>query len=941
MRRIFKCLVAAELVGIFMPPCAVGDLALQEVVVTGSRLPDAQPAQAVVVVDKQDLRSLGAESLGDVLQMLPASTGSPPNTNFNAAQEDRGGEGSTRVDLRGLGPERTLVLVDGRRTAPGGLGGDTAVDLGMIPLGAVERVEVLGAGTAAVYGADAIAGVVNIITRRVVAEPGEVFLSGSLSSRGDGGSGVAALNGSHALEGGRIAGGVEWYGQSELWMHDRAYSRTREVLTEDGSAIAFGLAQTPQGYFRVPPSNGIGLPTGTYTRVEGSGEPTGADDFRLFVEPDDRYNPNADEYLQTPLSRWTIWLNSEHELNGRTQFGVSGILHNRQSSQLLRPAPVDTRFGIGIPLLANGRPGIPADNYYNPFGVSMLDVRRRLVEAGRRRYEQDVEAARLVLTLGGGRAEQWTWEAAAAWSRNDTSQVTTGELRSDRTVLALGPSGLDESGLPACGTPDPATGRVAPANILAGCVPMNLFGGQGADGSGTVDDRQLAYVTDRFRDAGRNEQWIADVGAHGKLDSLDTGPIRWAAGIAYRRESGFQRPDPDKLAGVSGSINGSLLESASYSVYEAFVETRVPLVAGRPAIERLDLDLGLRFSNFSSFGSTTNGSARLQWRPIKIVSIRAGYSDVFRAPPISSLHSSTVRFLSIARDPCGNRPDPGQQANCAGNGVPGGSYVQPAFDQTPVIRGGNPDLEPESGRSWSAGLEWLALEGRFAVALDYWNTAVSSAIRQLQDQTLLDECANTGAARVCGRIKRASDGTVELVDSRFLNLGSETASGIDLDTRHRTDWSGGTAYLRVLVSHLTDRSIATAPGSPLLEVAGTKFERSLYPYWRGLVSLDLARAKWVAGYNAEYIGSVRECSTFEPPLPDLLTGCRQIGDVLYHDVRLGYAPAGGWSVTLLVTNLTDEEPPRVAFGLGEGNTSAVTYRLLGRTFSIQFRYGTG
>jgi outer membrane receptor protein involved in Fe transport len=914
---------------------------LEEVVVTGSRIPDAPGASGapIVMIDRSDVRRLGTESLGQVLQQLPMNSGSPANTNQNAAREDRGGDGSTRIDLRGLGAERTLVLIDGRRFVAGGLGGDAAADLGMIPLAAVERIEVLGAGASTVYGADAIGGVVNVVTRRGSPEAPEALVTGTVASRGDGGTASASLIGAYALAHGVISGGLEWYGQQGVWMRDRRYSREREALLADGSAIAFGLAQTPQGVFRVPTNNRLGLPSGIYTRVEGSGEPTEAADFRAFVDPDDRYNPNEDEYLRTPLQRYSVWLNGDHELGDGMRLGWSSWLHQRQSEQTLRPAPIDTRFGIGVPTLETGLPGIPASNLYNPFGVNLRDVRRRVVEAGRRHFEQDVGAARLVVTLEGQGGSDWAWDISAGWSRNDTDQVTKGELRSDRTAIALGPSGLDDAGRPVCGRPDPQTGRVAAADVIAGCVPLNVFGGQGPNGLGTIDAAQIEYVTGTFHDQGRNEQWIASGGAHGRFGELPAGSIGWAAGVDLRRESGFQRPDPDKQVGVAGSVEGSLAGGGDYNVTEAYGEVRVPLVANRPALERLDADLGVRWSRFSSFGNTSSLSGRVRWQPLQAVTVWAAYSDVFRAPSLASLYTSDVHYLGPARDPCGNDPTPQQRITCAANGVPGGGYEQPLLDQIPTVRGGNAELQPEEGRSWSAGLAWSPDGIGFTLSVDYFDTVVNAAIRQLLDQTLLDECANTGAASVCERIRRWPDGTVQEVDARYINLGSETATGVDVEARHRVSWHGGSVGLRLLATHLIDRSITTAPGSPPLEIAGAKFERSLYPEWRGVAGLEYARGPWTAGYSAEYIDGVRECSSGTPALPGLLAGCRQVSDVLYHDLLLSYAARRGWTVSVLASNVTDEEPPRVAFVPAEGNTSTVTYRLLGRTYSMQFRLG--
>lgn len=913
---------------------------LDEVLITGSRIPDVtgSPPRALVVVSRDDLGRVGAESLGDTLQRLPLNNGSPPNTNSNADQEDRGGDGSTRIDLRGLGPERTLVLVDGRRLVPGGLGGDTSVDLGMIPLNAVERIEVLGAGSSSVYGTDAIGGVVNVITRRPGAGNGDAVLSGSTTSRADAGSILAGLTGSHVSRHGSMTGGLEWFRQQAVWMRDRAYSRQRELLLEDGSPVAFGLAQTPEGYFRVPPSNTLGLPGGTYTRVDGSTDPAGPDDFRRFVEPDDRYNPNEDEYLRTPLDRWSLWVNGDYEVGAATRLGLAALLHARRSAQELRPAPVDTRFGIGIPQLPVGRPGIPTDHYYNPFGIDMLDVRRRLVEAGPRRFEQDMEAGRLLATIGGTGGSGWDWEAALGWSRSSAWQRTTGELRADRLVLALGPSGPDSAGRIVCGAPDPVTGRVPDREIIQGCVPLNVFGGQGADGSGTVGSDQLGYLTDTFHDRGRNEQWIADLGAHGVLGrELAAGPAGWAAGLEYRHESGLRRVDPDKLAGVAGSVSGDLSEGGEYWTVEAFGEVRIPLLADKPAIEELGVEASVRWSHFSSFGSTVSSAARVNWQPIVGLTVHGGYSEVFRAPPLAGLHTLRIDFLGIPRDPCGNGPDPVQRAHCAASGVPGGSYVQLPFDQTPVVRGGNPDLLPELGYSWSIGLGWTPQESGLTVRVEHWTTSIRSAIRQLRDQTLLDACASTGAAPVCERITRWPDGSLRVIDARYLNVGRETASGTDFEVRQQAGIRSLIVDSRLLLSHLEDRALEISSGAAPLEIAGTKFERGLYPRWRALGGLDLTRGRWSAGYLAEYVDGVRECSTSTPPVPGALTGCRLVGSILYHDLRLGYGSPRGWSATLLATNVTDEDPPRVAFGPAEGNTSTVTYRLLGRTYSLQLR----
>jgi iron complex outermembrane recepter protein len=927
-----------QIIGIVVAaaPCLASDL--EELVVTGTRIPSADSAAAadVTVLGSDELNDFPSIPLGETLQQLPSNTGSPENSGFNSSGEQRGGTGATRIDLRGMGPERTLVLVNGRRMVTGPGVSDPSVDLGAIPLNLVDRVEVLGAGTSAVHGADGIGGVVNIITRRPDSGT-ELSAQTAQTDQGDGRAARLGIVSGRVFDRGTIQAGIEWYQQDAVWMRERSYSEQRELLDESGGPVPFGLAQTPQGYFRIPDGNTLGLPAGVYTRVQGSADPASAQDFRPFNEPADRYNPNEDEYLRTPVERTTLWLQGYGDLGESTTMSFEALLHRRKSRQSLRPAPIDVRFGIGIPRLANGRPGIPADNYYNPFGVNLLDVRRRLTEAGRRELDQDVTLGNIFIGVVRP-VEGWDWEASASWSRNKVTEQTSGELRTDHLQLALGPSGLDDNGQPVCGSPDAATGVVPAASVIGGCVPLNLFSGQGVDGAGTVDAGQLGYVTGRFTDEGSIEQWTVNVMARGSAGRMPGGEVRWVTGVEYRHEQGQQHPDPAKAEGVTGSTSGILATNASYDVTEMYGELRMPLADGLRWANVLELDIGGRWSDFSSFGSTTNGAAQVFWRIAPALALRAGYAQVFRAPPLPALYAAEIGFYTNARDPCGNQPDPQQRINCAANGVPGGEYVQAPLDEIPNIRGGNARLKPEHGHTWSVGTTVSSESGQASLSINYWSIALEDAIRELADQTILDDCAASGAVPVCALISRTPDGDVARVDTRYRNIGGETASGVDADGRYSLNWRYGTTALRLLSTWLAERSIRTSADSTTLSLEGNKFERGIYPRWRAWAGIEHLNGPWLSSYGAQYIGPATECTAGPSLLPGLMTGCRQIRSVLYHDLAVRRRFGSKFWCTFAITNLTDVPPPRVAFGYAEGNTNTLTYRLLGRTIGLSLEY---
>jgi outer membrane receptor protein involved in Fe transport len=799
----------------------------------------------------------------------------------------------------------------------------------------LERVEVMGVGSSTVYGSDAIGGVANFVIREdfdgAAADLGYLW-----AEDGDGTIATLRLLAGQSWDRGYFTVGGELTDQDGVFQDERDYSSDTEYLRADGSIGTTGSSITPQGSFRVPAGNVLGLAPGTYTRVTGSADPATAEDFRPFLNPDDNFNVAPDNYLQTPSDRQSLWLLGGYDLTDRVALFVEGLLHHRESEQRL--AASNFRSGSAGAILPNGRPGVPADNYYNPFGVNLPGVLRRMEEQGGRRFAQDVDTQRYVVGLRGPLGD-WDWDVSAAYGRNDTINTTEGDFLVDRLRLAVGSSGPDATGRIVCGRRDPATGLVPAANVIPGCVPLNLFGGMGPDGAGTITPEQLDYVTDPLTDQGYNEQQLYELVLRGDWGSVQGRPILWATGVAYRVESAGNELDPAKLSGATGGGTLTSLSGGRFTATEGYVETVVPVLEGLPAAEALNLTAGLRLSEFSTFGFVSTYQGGLMYRPVRPLTLRAGYGRVFRAPPVANLYESTLESFTGARDPCGNDPTPQQRVNCAANGVPGGSYVQPEFDFTLDAIGGNPDLKPEEGDSISAGLTYTPswLDG-FSLSVDYWRTEIDDVITLYPDPGLiLQICADQGASGACGRISRFADGTIELLDATHANAARLMSEGWDFDIAYSTSLGPGELGLRLMATYHAAYDLSPFPGADILGVAGTRYLFGSFPRWRGLGHVEYAAGPWFGSWQTQYVGSMSECAVNEAAPPDAFQGCRTIEEGWFQDLQFGYRFEPGLTVTMMVSNLTGEDPPRVNFDAA-ANTDPAIYPLLGRTYFVSLSY---
>lgn len=480
---------------------ALAEAEAEVIEVTGSliaRREVTSPAP-VTVLDRTDLNAAGMASIGDILQDLPSQSNAI-NVQFN-----NGGDGSTRVDLRGLGAARTLVLLNGRRVVPGGTGADASVDLSSIPLAMIERVEVLKDGASAIYGSDAIGGVVNIITRTEL-DGSEVNLYTGTTQHGSGGTvyDLSFVTGATSARS-SIMFSAGYYTSSALMAGEREFSRVdREFDYETRTATSSGSTATPDGLL-VTDEDGDGVPDAGNDAWDDviascpSGVCTGDGrggwrDFGFGGADDsgDLYNYQPDNYLVTPQQRYNVFATGHQRLGDHARAFFEGSYANRTSDQRLAPEPL---------FLDQTGLVVSADSIYNPYGKDIGFYRRRLVELGTRDALQNVHTFRAVVGLDGQVPQgvpvvgNWKWELSFNYGRTEASERTEGNLIRSRLAAALGPSFVDGGGVARCGSVD------APGD--PDCVPLDLLGGASANGGAGSITPEMAAYPDLHGDLGR------------------------------------------------------------------------------------------------------------------------------------------------------------------------------------------------------------------------------------------------------------------------------------------------------------------------------------------------------------------------------------------------------------------------------------------------------
>jgi len=887
---------------------------LEPITVTGSRLRGFfdEGAWPLTVIGRDQLDGSGVQRLGDFLQQMTFTAGSPLNT--QTSRRGSGGElsrGVETVELRGLGPERTLVLVNNRRFVAGGNGASGIVDVGMLPLAMVERIEVFKSGASVEYGADALAGVINVITRRPF-DGVEVSAQGRVTSYGDGETGTLDLLAGRQFARGGFVAGVSWTEQQPVSKGERRFSSTRLTLSGPDNDIVFdGSSAPPGGQYRTS--------FGRFTLIDGRDGDT-LEDFRPFIDsgPDtDRFNFNPFEDLLQASERLTVFGEGHWYATDSVRVYGEALAHWRDSSQRLAPLPFFTTRLADV--------AVSADNAFNPFGERLTDVRRRLVEAGPRTFEQDNDAWRAVLGLD-GQLGDWFWDVSINHGRNETDQFKSGDLLADRVRRALGPSFIADDGQPTCGSPD---------EPIADCVPLNLFGG-----AGSITPEMLAFVGTTLSGTGFNEQTVLNANIAGDAFTLPAGPVAVAAGVERREERAADRPDPQVRAGNTTG-NARSATRGAFDAVEGYVEIGAPLLVDAPGAVALNLDLGARVVDFSNFGTEEVFEIGLGWQPIETLGLHATFTEALRAPNLRESFGGATQTNPIVLDPCADFDGLSPQAieRCIDQGVPADGSFSQSGEETPEIAGGNSGLVPERAELFTFGVVWrpARLSG-FKASADFYDIDITNGIGSLGAQTTLSQCLATGAAAFCDAVRRADGGAIDFVEARLRNIARESTRGIDAAIDWRQQLESASLDHSLALGWVSERRLVAFPGSdPLFGAGGFDPDNfGAIPEWQGRYALDAGVGEWTLGYRAHFIGEVVERGGAVFP-----GTVNRAGSVLYHDLFARFAPAGGdWAVTAGVDNVTNIDPPFFA-NADEANTDLGTYRALGTTWWLRLNLSAG
>jgi iron complex outermembrane receptor protein len=925
--------------------------ALSEVIITGSRIRQSplEERLPVLTLGTEEYRASGATSIADFVQKLPIS-GSAINATNNSSGNlgfppDGGGigAGAAEIDLRYLASKRVLVLVDGRRWIKGSSGSGVAgaVDLNSIPTNAVKSIEILQDGASAVYGSDALGGVLNIITQD---DYDSFKISGYQGQYEQGDGNTSEFDVRFGARGDRGRGllDISYADQQEV----NTQARSESVYAVPG--FPFGISSaTPAGRYvffdaalgrvvSVTPNAGVASPVWNPLDADNRDPDTdplfgpGTDDFHHFGLAD-RFAYQPYNHLVTPNERVNVFGKAEYDVTDNVMFRVLTSFNNRKSQG--RAAPVPLFFGVdggSTPYMVNV--DWTANQQFNPFGVDLDSTAfftKRPTEAGPRIFDQDVDTW---YVSGGFDGEfemgdrKMYWDVTAIRSENNAKQTKYNQFNARSINVALG---------------DPAVCAVTPR-----CVPLNIVG------EGSLTPAMLDFVT--YTGVDTSSQKLTDVSANlsGDLFDMPAGSFGYAIGFEHREEDGSFVPDPVVAAGETADVPTNPT-TGGYDTDEFYAEVIVPLLKDRPGAQVLNLSAAGRVSDSSLFDNATVGKFGINWGPTENLMLRANYSEGFRAPNIGELFNLGARFDSQINDRCSNRTQGTPvDANCDALGVPDGySQLNP---QISVLTGGNVNLQPETSESYTFGFTWdvpmgdgSTFEG-LLIEANYYDIKIDRAVQAPRGQDLLDGCIDTQQAIFCDAVNRQSTGTITSIAGQLNNIGGIETTGVDVNFDLTTAETGiGRFHFQWMTSMLLNYDeLFNNPDGSFLRRAD-RVGQELGSPTRGFVetkstlNTDWSRNDWSVRLGLRYLSALTEQCTglvadFE--LTDLCSGTNKMDSVIYADTQVSWQPEGfqdgKWTFTAGVNNLFNEKPP-ICYSCDLNSLDGTLYPIAGQFWYLR------
>ncbi len=962
----------AALIALSAAPAFAADqpTTVEDVVVTGSRIPQPNLTQTspVSTIGAKDVKVSGATRVEDVVNHLPQAFAAQNSTVSN------GSSGTATVNLRGIGTSRTLVLIDGRRLGPGDPGQPFA-DLNNIPAQLVERIDVVTGGASAVYGSDAVAGVVNFIMKknfeglqidinhsfyqhnnhndavkalvagRQATNPAQYQVPADNISTGDQ-TDVNVTMGANTPDG---KGNVEAY---------FGYRNIKPVLQKDydysacslGTAGSFFACQGSQtaAPADIVPSGGLGFDgngTGWVPNSSGVLHAATANDqfnfapYNYYQRPDERYsggayahyevNPMLDAYAQFMF----MDDNSQAQIAPSGVFGLniampcdSPVLSADEVNKFCGPTVDQDAATPGVQPCVDAdpvRPGIQCN--------ANLQVFRRNQEGGGRQDNRRHTDYRIVLGAKGDLNKSWSYDIYGLYNQTQLTENYQHEFSNKATANALNIVTDNRAG-------SPTFGQAVCNSVITGvdlkCVPYNIFG------TGPVTQAALNYLqAPGFQEATLSEQVVSasvvgKLGDYGIKSPFAEEGVTVALGGEYRREALDWKVDLEFSTGdLAGQGGPTIPDSGSYNVKEYFGEARIPIIQNASLAKDVSIDVGYRSSDYSSSGQATTYKIEGNWSPVDDIRFRASYNKAVRAPNINELFAPSAIGLDGSADPCAGAAPTQTQAQCANQGVSAAQYghiaANPAGQYNGKL-GGNIGLKPEEAKTKTIGvvLTPTMIPG-FNMTVDYYDILVDKTIATIGEDKILTVCGQTGSAGLCSLIHR-QPGTGSLwlnntgfVEDTTLNTGSVHARGYDIQANYRLnlDTLGmadmGHVDFNLIGSHLDKFHVVPLPGTTVgaFDCQGT-YGPSCKAFGGGPRPKwrHQMRATWATPWNVNAAVTWRHVGTVTQEANVTTRADNVLPNMDYFDLSANWKVMDRLELRAGVNNVFDKDPPLIGAG---------------------------
>lgn len=920
---------------------------LQTVVVTGSRIrsADIETAQPVFVMTQDDIQKTGLVSVGDILANLSvAGAQTFSKAGVLTSNPEQGGQ---YINIRNLGEQRTLVLVNGKRWGTS-LAGFT--DLSTIPSSLIERIDILKDGASSIYGSDAIAGVVNIILkdRYTGAEASAYY---GQNEAGDGDQEAYSFTMGASGDKSSILFGANYTKSGEISANKRYSTR----FTYGPDHILDGLSGTsPWGRYRPwDPVAGTYAGGSMYLDHTGSydGKGVGADsrDIANYHSPaaadsSDYYNPSQDMDLAGRNEMKSIFTHARYDFNDYVTFKATGMYAERDNSRQIAGYPLNSLTQATNPVF------IDPDSYYNPQPGVPGYFSRRIVELPRitdnnvKSYHFDA-GFEGVFNVG---ERTWNWDIGANYNKYDAIEKGSGNINLLNLKKALGPSFLNAAGQVQCGT----AANPIPTSL---CVPFDILGGPTAS-----TPEALAFINSLSQGTLQNVQKEYTANITGGLFDLPAGEVGFAAGVEHREVKGYDLLDQLVASGATTDLAGGNT-FGDYTVNEAYVEANIPVLKDLPGAKLLSFDVASRYSHYSNFGSTTNNKYSFQWKPIEDLLVRGTYAEGFRAPTLDDISGGGSQTFDYYTDPCDTQfgaaaSNAGVAAKCAAEGLSptfrqlntaGNPITAPNTQSTTAYNAGvgNADLQPETSVSKTAGFvyspSWVS---GLDLSADWYKIKIVNVITAVSANYVLNQCYLSNSATACGQFGRdPTTGQVVNLNRGNANLGMLETEGWDFGAHYRLPEFGfGKFAVNIDANYLSAYNTQSSSDADVVGYAG---QWSL-PRWRANAGVDWALGDFGASWGMRYYGAFRDLcwDTSDPGTCNQInyegknwgTGANRQGASVYHDVQFRYNTPWNGSVQVGVNNVFDKKRP-ITYSVSNSSATAQDPALdLDRYFYVRY-----